>query len=190
VTIARDRARPPHRAPSCRSTPRTAGHDQLRERAWRQTNVLALAVDGDDRVRHRAQAVDRHRQRGALEPVGQLPGHHVAGPDAERPQADGDAIGAAAQVAVGELAAALAQALEHEDPLRIGRQAGVEHRGQGRLGPFAGRLVAGAAVIGWARRLHGGPRSIAPAGGGSAEERLPAGITLLSALALGRLFRN
>src|SRR2546427_6052194 len=62
------------------STPRTTpGTTSTRARLAADEAHLALAVDGDDRVRDGADRVDRDRERGGLEPVRELPGDDLAG---------------------------------------------------------------------------------------------------------------
>ena len=115
---------------------------------------LALAVDRDDRIRHRADAVDRGGQRRALEPVRQLPGDDVAGAHAELAQRHRHAVGALLQIAVGELPAAFAPAFDDERALRVVLLARVEQRRDGRLRPFPARLMACASLVRRTCRLH------------------------------------
>eukprot|EP01136_Pigoraptor_vietnamica_P000419 Opistho-1_new@25714 len=124
--------------------PEARRHDQHLGRTVPQhERQLALAEDVHQRVHHRAEARAGQVGQRELPPVGQLTGHHVVAPHAQPRQADGDAVGHAAQLAVGEahgggLALAVLHAHRGERHLvGTGGNAGVERIVDGAVVPQA-----------------------------------------------------
>ena len=85
---------------------RLGGHHSGRPYLLDELTQFVFPVERGDRAAHRAGVPDRQAQHVGFPPVGRLPAHHVAGPDARSGQPRCSAFDHLEQLLVGQLMAA------------------------------------------------------------------------------------
>src|SRR5262249_51686420 len=115
-----------------------AGHEQdPRLRLAQDEADLALAIDRQDRIAHRADRVDGDGEGGALPPTRQLPGDDVARRHAEPPNSPPDRADALSGLGEGEAR----RAVDEEELLGRGADALGEQLTYRRGRPLSGPRV-------------------------------------------------